>query len=332
MNQKTEIYGTIGPSCMDEETLKEMIEAGMSGIRLNLSHASLAGSREILLHYRQACASAGIDGQLLIDMQGPELRIGNLRQDIDVREYISLGGDIPVSPAVLAKIEKGDHILIDDGRILLEAMEKQDERWFCKVLRPGILSSRKSFKIEGKEFNGPALTKEDRMNLSNAKSYGVNAVMQPFVRNGQDIRALRKVLHDYNCESIRIFAKIENQTGLQHLDEIMGESDMIVIARGDLGNDMPLWHLPAVQKDIEKKCLKKHKPFMVVTQMLTSMIENPVPTRAEVNDIFDAVYNGADAVMLTNETAVGKHPVEAMHYLAQTVMEAELYRENEKVS
>jgi pyruvate kinase len=169
----------------------------------------------------------------------------------------------------------------------------------------------------------PALTETDRRNLSLAVSYGVSAVMQPFVRSAQDIETVRAALKENNAGQIRIFSKIENREGLSRIDEIIQSSDMIVIARGDLGNDVPLPELPGVQKDIAAKCRAAKVPFLVVTQMLTSMIHNPVPTRAEVSDIFNAVTDGASAVMVTNETAVGSYPAEVIRIMKETADAAE---------
>ena len=176
----------------------------------------------------------------------------------------------------------------------------------------------------------PVLTEHDLYNIRLAKEYGVTALMQPFVCSGEDLKKVREILQEEKAEHIQIFAKIENRIGVDNLDSILPEADLIVIARGDLGNDMPLWELPVIQKKVEKSCKKYGKPYMVVTQMLSSMEQNPIPTRAEVSDIFHAAYHGAEAVMVTGETAVGKYPVEVIRYLANTVREAIEYK-NSKV-
>jgi pyruvate kinase len=221
---------------------------------------------------------------------------------------------------VLDVLQEEDTILLDDGKIELKM-----KQGLLQVVRGGVLSSRKSVKITGKDILLPALTAEDRINLSQAKQAGVRAVMQPFVRSAKDIHAVRAELARNGCEDIRIFSKIENRTGLAHLDEIIPASDMIVIARGDLGNDIPLPQLPGVQKDIARRCLYYHVPFLVVTQMLSSMIHSPIPTRAEVSDIFNAVTDGAGAVMVTNETAAGDYPVAVMKVLSDTGNAAEAW-------
>lgn len=316
-----EIYGTLGPACAKESILTDMLDNGMTGIRLNLSHSSLMQSEKWLSALNNACQKTNRKCDLLIDMQGSEIRTGKIPdQVLKVSQIISLS-DLKLSEKVIQEIHTGDVLLIDDGKIQLRMID--DAHAF--VEREGMLSSHKSLKVKDKDIGGPALTKEDIENLENAGKYGVTALMEPFVTSGKQLKEIRRTLHDMNEDHIRIFAKIESREGIRHLDEIMPEADMIVIARGDLGNDMPLWQLPAAQEEIEDACRREHKPFMVVTEMLASMIENPRPTRAEVSDIFHAVKDSANALMLTNETAVGKYPSEAISYLYKTASEAENY-------
>ena len=314
-----ELFGTLGPSCRDKDTLRAMFENGMSGMRLNLSHTGLAESEELIRTFQAAAEEAGVKPELLIDLQGPELRVLPMKEPLVLKD----GGvydaqDIPLPDVVRDALSDGDEILLDDGKISLRLEKNQ-----MRVLRGGTLQSRKSVKIVNKSVPMPALTETDRKNLSIAQEYGVSAVMQPFVRNAEDIHTVRLALHEYGADTIRIFSKIENRDGLARIDEIIDVSDMIVIARGDLGNDVPLPQLPGVQKDIAARCLAKHIPFLVVTQMLTSMIDHPVPTRAEVSDIFNSVTDGASAVMVTNETAVGSYPAEVIRFLRETADAAE---------
>ena len=314
-----ELFGTLGPSCRNQQTLIRMFQEGMNGMRLNLSHASLKESSEMIRCYQEAAESAGVKGELLIDLQGPELRLGRLEQPKDLKENDRLEMDaLPLPKCVTDALEEQDTVLLDDGKIELFYENRQ-----FTVRRGGLLSSRKSIKIIGKDLPMPALTQTDRDNLAAANEFGVSAVMQPFVRNADDLLVLKEELNRCGCSSIRIFSKIENRTGLEHLEEIIANSDMIVIARGDLGNDVPLSELPGVQKDIAAACRKQNVPFLVVTQMLTSMIHNPIPTRAEVSDIFNAVTDGASAVMVTNETAVGDYPAEVIKVLYDTAAAAE---------
>ena len=202
-----------------------------------------------------------------------------------------------------------------------EALEKAEDQVLCKVLQPGILTSRKSIKIEGREPNLPALRPQDLSNLQYARQMGVTGVMVPFVRKADDLKEVNRVLKDMNLD-LRVFAKIENLEGAGNIDELMDWCDEIVIARGDLGNSMPLEQLPWVQHVLEEKCHQKKHPYMVVTQMLDSMRTNAAATRAEVNDVFWAVYSGADSIMLTGETAHGKYPLKAMEFFCSTAREA----------
>ncbi len=321
---RTEIYGTFGPACSRQETLEDMFRAGMTGMRLNLSHTDLADASETIAAFHSAAEVVGITPQLVVDTQGPELRIGTLEAPLDLQEgetvFFGEGG-IPLPEAVYPALEPGDEVLLDDGKIALQV--RSDGR--AEVVRGGTLTGRKSVKITGKSIPLPVLTERDIANLRQAKTFGVTGLLQPFVRSGEDLRQLRRLLRENGAEHLRIFAKIESREGAENLADILPEADVIVIARGDLGNDMPLWELPGLQKRISAACRAAGKPFLVVTQMLASMEHRAVPTRAEVSDIFNAVADGAAAVMLTGETAVGQYPVEAIRYLVNTAREAEVY-------
>lgn len=324
-----EIFGTLGPACADPETIANMFHMGMNGMRLNLSHGSLKDSRQMLDAFHLAAERTGRKAELLIDMQGPELRIGSVRekeyQKNDPVIFTSDGtAGIPVPDRIIRVLEKGDTVLIDDGKV--EALiTETGERCAGVIVRGGRIRSRKSIKVIGKDITGPVLTETDLENIAAAQTYGVTALMQPFVTDGRQLKEVRNELEKAGCGYIRVFAKIENRQGIDNLDSIIPEADMIVIARGDLGNDMPLWDLPAAQEYIAGKCRQADTPFMVVTEMLASMVNRPVPTRAEVSDIFRAVVQGASAVMVTNETAVGIYPAEVIRFLKQTAASAENY-------
>lgn len=336
---KTEIYATFGPSCGTESILKDMIDAGLTGMRLNLSHTTLTASSAYIRAYQKAAEESGVTPQILIDMQGPELRIGNLEKPLLLEDgqLITLQKEsIPVPDAVMQAVKPGDQVLLDDGKIQICIVDtsmadtfdknehlKNKKSIRAKVLRGGLLHSHKSIKILNTNVAMPVLTEHDLENIRLASSYGVTALMQPFVLNGADLAYVRQILKENGAENIQIFAKIENRLGVENLESIIPEADVIIIARGDLGNDMPLWELPAVQKKIERICSKYGKPYIVVTQMLASMEKSPVPTRAEVSDIFHAVLHGACGVMITGESAIGAYPVEAVQYLANTALEAE---------
>lgn len=329
----TEIFGTLGPACAQADILEKMFLEGMTGMRLNLSHTNLRESEPLIQYFHQAAQRAGVRPELLIDMQGPEIRIGELCEPLQLTESEERtlteqsaakpdAGAIPVADSVLSVLEAGDHILLDDGKLELVVTSVKPQIAAC-VLRGGILQERKSLKVADKQIPGPVLTEQDRENIRLAKDYGVTALMQPFVTKGTQLSEVKSVLWEHGMTDIRIFAKIENREGMLQMRDIMPDADMIVIARGDLGNDMPLWELPAAQKKISDICKEASKPFLVVTQLLASMVQHPYPTRAEVSDIYHAVADGAGAVMVTNETAVGKYPVEVIRYLKKTVQEAE---------
>ena len=393
-----EYFGTFGPNCHTGEQLKALLEAGMTGIRLNLSHKNLEECREWILAYQEAQAELGMAARLLIDLKGPELRLGNLEEtlflqkgqallldpcgneskssesensEVMISEAEALGSVLPVIPVpeiLEAYLQKGQALLLNDGTVRLEVVEKvydepadkaltdktdmevtlfekvtekTDEknrknrkskkskksrsRIMCRVLRGGEVGSRKSIALEQVEVPSPTLTPEDLENLKVAESFCVTDVMLPFVRGKEDIQNLRQALKECGAENIQIHAKIENKRGVEKLEEILEETDAVVIARGDLGQAYPLWELPVVQKKIAAACCRKQIPFMVVTQMLQSMIKNPVPTRAEVMDIYNAVADGAASLMLTGETAVGEYPEEAMAYLVKTAEAAGKY-------
>lgn len=385
-----EYYATAGPAWQSPEQIEKIVKTGLTGIRLNLSHTSLEASRERIQCYREIAERLGKKPEIIMDLKGPEMRVGWLKSRMQLwpgNELIlkakSSRESSPVlcaPPAIINAVEPGDHILVHDGIIELEAVEELEpeivmnsvqettgepesgkpdgdeqaeapaempegealtqspsetqeirRRFRLRVVRGGILNSQQSIKIVGKEVYGPVLTKADLENLDLARELGITICMQPFVRDGADVEALREAIKERGLD-MRIFAKIESQTGLQNLDSIIETTDVVVIARGDLGNAVPLWQLPRVQKEIAEKCRAHGRPFMVVTQMLQSMVSRAVPTRAEVSDIFNAVLDGASSVMLTAETSIGEHPVEAVEYLIKTAEEGRRYLEESEAS
>ncbi|WP_330369792.1 pyruvate kinase [Butyrivibrio sp. FCS014] len=326
-----DIFGTLGPSCDDEEVLKAMFKEGMTGIRINLSHVMLADCEESIRRIQRAAKAIGITPKILIDMQGPELRIGDLKEPLELKEGVILhirqekasgitsetdpDNVICIDPRILRKLSPDQEVLLDDGRILAVVTKAKENAAEAKVLLGGTLKGRKSVAIKGLNIDDmPALTECDLENLKYAKKLGITGVMQPFVRSADDLKEVRKAAG----ENLRIYAKIENLTGVRNLKSFLPYTDEIIIARGDLGNAMPLWELPGAQKSIAKICREHNKPFMVVTQMLFSMEHSKVPTRAEVSDIYNAVADGASSVMVTGETAVGEYPVEVIRYLSKT--------------
>lgn len=340
------IYGTVGPSCSNAGTLEAMFREGMTGLRLNLSHTSLRDAGDLITHIHVAANRVQRRALLLIDMQGPELRVGRMRDVLDLadgaavilapcaacadRGGCSVAGNnavIPIPGICFPHLDEGRELLLDDGKIMLRVTRGHDDFAEACVVRGGRLCSEKSIAVAGAHIDAPAVTDADMRNLADAAEFGVTAVMQPFVRGREDLDAVRSEMNKCGLKDAVLMAKVENTDGIEHLPELIAGSDEIVIARGDLGNAMPLWELPAVQKRIARACREAGRRFMVVTQMLASMENSAVPTRAEVSDIFNAVLDGASSVMVTGETAVGRYPAETIRYLAKTAAEAEKYAE-----
>lgn len=319
-----EIYGTLGPACAQGSILEQMFRCGMTGLRLNLSHTSLEESAPLLEQMRLAAERCGVRPQLLIDLQGPELRVGKQGLPLLLEE----GARLPLRRLALpehlyAALQPETELLLDDGRLCVRVLPAGEGL----VLRGGTLAPGKSVAVPGLCAALPALTAADRKNLSLASAFGVTGVMQSFVRSREDVEEVRTAL----CGTgLRHFAKLENQAGLDSLEQWIGLPDVLVIARGDLGNAVPLWELPGVQKRVAARARQAGKPFLVVTQMLASMERTAVPTRAEVSDIFNAVLDGASALMLTGETAAGRYPAEAMDYFCRTIRAAETFLREER--
>ena len=317
-----ELYGTLGSSCARRDILTRMFQAGMTGLRLNLSHTTLAECAPLLEEeLGPAARQAGVVPQLILDLQGPELRVGRLERPVLLEEgqAVRLGpGGIPIPSSVVEAARPGDALSLDDSALLLTIREVCPDHLTAQVERGGVLRSRKSLALLGREVDAPTLTPVDWDNLALAGRFGVTHILQPFVRGREDVLTVRRALDSLGLERVKIMAKIENRRGLEHLDEIMEAADILCIARGDLGNSIPLWELPSIQKHIAARCRRAGTPFFVVTQLLWSMETRAVPTRAEVSDIYNAVLDGSCALMLTGETAAGQYPAQAMEYLAKT--------------
>lgn len=321
-----EFYGTLGTACQDRSTVRALFQAGMTGARLNLSHAGLAAcTGSINDVFWPAARAEGVDAKLMIDLQGPELRVGQLPHPMRLKEGSELllgDGGVPIPEAVLRCARKGHQISLDDSALLLEVRRTSHSVLLCRVVRGGLLQSKKSLAILGVQSDAPALTQADLDDLDQARRFGVTHILQPFVRGPEDLQTLRDALHARGLDDLQVMAKIESRQGMDRLEEIMGQADQICIARGDLGNAIPLWEVPSAQKSMARRCRAAKKAFCLVTQLLWSMERRPVPTRAEVCDIYNGVLDGADSLMLTGETAVGKYPVQAMEYLVKTARRA----------
>ena len=317
-------YATLGPSCCDTAALSALLRRGVTGFRLNLSHTPLAARTDWIAALHEAERKTGLRAQLMIDLRGPEVRIGDMPVPLPLAEgaAVTLGADIPVDGDVLDALRPGMTVLLDDGAMALTVVDGG----VCRVTRGGTLTGHKSLTLEGVDLRRPALCEADLADLSQAAALGVNAVMQPFVRSAGDLRVVRQTMAENGLADAELFAKVENQPGLDALPDWLALCDVVTIARGDLGSSLPLEQLPAAQKRIAALCRSHRKPFLVVTQLLHSMIDHPSPTRAEVLDIYNAVLDGADCLMLTGETAQGRYPLESADWLIRVAQEAEKAR------
>lgn len=317
-------YATLGPACCEPSMLRALLRRGITGFRLNLSHTPLAARRDWIAALHDAERQTGLSASLMIDLRGPEVRIGALPAPLPLAEgdTVTLGADIPVEADVLAALRPGMTVLLDDGAMALTVLDGG----VCRVTRGGVLTGHKSLTLEGADLHRPALCEADLADLAQAAALGVDAVMQPFVRSADDLRAVRRAMAERGLAGAELFAKVENQPGLDALPDWMDLCGVVTIARGDLGSSLPLEQLPAAQKHIAALCRSRGKPFLVVTQLLHSMLDHPTPTRAEVLDIYNAVLDGADCLMLTGETAQGRYPLEAADWLLRVAREAEKAR------
>lgn len=317
-------YATLGPSCCDTAALAALLRRGVTGFRLNLSHTPLAARTDWIDALHAAERKTGLRAQLMIDLRGPEVRIGDMPVPLPLAEgaAVTLGADIPVDGDVLNALRPGMTVLLDDGAMALTVVDGG----VCRVTRGGTLTGHKSLTLEGVDLRRPALCEADLADLSQAAALGVNAVMQPFVRSAGDLRVVRQTMAENGLADAELFAKVENQPGLDALPDWLALCNVVTIARGDLGSSLPLEQLPAAQKRIAALCRSHRKPFLVVTQLLHSMIDHPSPTRAEVLDIYNAVLDGADCLMLTGETAQGRYPLESADWLIRVAQEAEKVR------
>ncbi len=319
-------YATLGPACCRVDTLSRMLQLGLTGFRLNLSHRTLESCRSWTDELKKAAAQTGTSPELIIDLRGAELRLPQLPQPLTVRsgDLLTLGSDgIPLEDDILGALRCGQTVLLDDGAVEL-LVESSDGRCaLCRCLRGGLIESRKSITLPGVEVPRPAVSAADHADLAVARDHGVTAVMQPFVRSREDLQQVHRALQQHDLSHLQIFAKVENAEGLSSVGDWLDLCDVVTIARGDLGSNLPLCDLPRAQKKIAAICRDANKDFLVVTHLLQSMIHNAVPTRAEITDIYNACLDGAAALMLTGETAQGTHGIEAVRILLEMARRGE---------
>lgn len=324
--RKTKILATLGPATESEEVIRRLIEAGANIFRLNMSHASHEWCREVVSRIRNASRECDRTVATLVDLQGPSIRTG----DVDGKLDIQVGSVIEFRNAKLdpsrelsvttnysglsEDVKVGDVMLVDNGEIHFKITQKEEGRLICEALTAGQMGSRRHINLPGVKVNLPALTKKDLLDLKLAAELEVDFVAISFVRDADHVRYLRRQLEEVDCTA-RIVAKIEDQEAVRNLSNIITESDAVMVARGDLGIEVHIEELPVVQRRILRECARIGRKVIVATHMLESMIENPVPTRAEITDVANAVFEQADAVMLSGETSVGRYPVKCVEVL-----------------
>ncbi len=334
-NRKTKIICTLGPAVGTTEKLRELILAGMNGARFNFSHGDHESHMDMLNKLRSVRDNLGRPIATILDTKGPEIRIRSFADGrielksgdtftLTTRDVVGTAEIVSVTYADLpSEVKPGTTILIDDGLIGIEVVSIEDTDIRCKVVTGGPLSNNKSINIPGVSIHLPALTEKDEQDLKFGAENDFDYVAASFVRKADDVRAIREVLHKYGGDAMRIIAKIENQEGVDNLEEILDVADGVMVARGDLGVEIPAPRVPVEQKRMIRTAIEKGKLVVIATQMLDSMIRNPRPTRAEVSDVANAVFDGADCVMLSGETASGKHPIEAVKTMVSIVTQAE---------
>jgi pyruvate kinase len=335
IDPKTKIVATIGPASAAPEVLRSMMQSGMDVCRLNFSHGNYAFYEELIRNIRAVSAELGLNTAILADLQGPKMRVGEMA---DGPIMLEEGAELIITTELIKgrpgmvstsytqfpqDVKKGELVLLDDGKLRLEVVSTDGKTAVTtRVLNGGPLSANKGLNLPNTKISLPCLTEKDKQDLDFALEHDVDWVGLSFVRNARDIIELKGIIHQREKHA-RVVAKIEKPEALNDIDEIIRESDALMVARGDLGVEIPMEQVPLVQKDIIKRCLAHHRPVIVATQMMESMITNITPTRAEVNDVANAVLDHADAVMLSAETSVGRYPVEVVQAMNKILLEME---------
>ena len=332
--RKTKIVCTLGPATEKAETLRQLIHEGANVFRLNMSHARHDWVREIVPRIRAIAEELGQAVAILMDTQGPTIRTGDLKTDLhlkpgDILEFTVRGAKSEEAYSVdvnydglINDIKEGETVLVDNGVIHLLVLEKRENRLRCKVITAGTLGSRRHINLPGVRVNLPPLTKKDLGDVALGIELNVDFIALSFVRQRSDLEELRQLLAQKESK-VQVMAKIEDQSGVRWIQEIIAAADVIMVARGDLGIEVPLEELPIIQRKIVKLCARLGKPVIVATHMLESMIHNPLPTRAEITDVANAVFEQADAIMLSGETSLGSYPVECVRVLNRVALRIE---------
>ncbi len=339
---KTKILVTLGPATKDKESVQKLIRTGIDAVRLNLSHGSYESFEELYNSIHTACIEEKTPLAILVDLQGPKIRIGDLEtpsvfletgSTIEITIKDILGNDKIISTSYKHLIEDaqpGNTILINDGLIRLIVLEKKSDSVICKIVNGGILTARKGMNLPGMNLSTPSITEKDFKDLEFVLNHRVDYIALSFVRKPEDVLQLKEWLKEKG-RNIPVIAKIEKKEAVDNLDSIIEVADGIMIARGDLGVELPAQEVPVLQKTIIKKCNELGKLVITATQMLESMIQSPVPTRAEASDVANAVWDGTDVVMLSGETSIGKYPFQAVKIMNDIIINAEQHLEDKRI-
>lgn len=333
--RKTKIVCTMGPACDSVDTLREMIRSGMNVARLNMAHGELEDHARRIERIREAAAAENAIVPILLDIKGPEVRIGKLEEasymlvagetlTLTTEEVLGNGRRIHVNYSELPLVVKpGNTILLDDGLIDLEVASVEATEVHCTIVNGGLIKPRKGVNLPGIRTTLPGVTERDIRHIHFGIQQNIDIVAPSFVRRAEDILEIRELLQAHGAGHVQIISKIENEEGVVNLDSIIAASDGIMVARGDLGVEIPVQDVPSMQRDMINKCNVAGKPVIVATHMLDSMQVNPRPSRAEVSDVAGAVMQGTDAIMLSGETAAGKYPVQSVATMAAIALKAE---------
>lgn len=334
-HQNTKIVATLGPACSEEEQLKDLIRAGADVLRLNFSHGDHAGKKDVVDRIIKINKDHNLNVGILADLQGPKLRVGEMKdggQPVKSGDIITFTSDECIGTSEKAymsyqnfarDVNVGEKVLCDDGKLVFEVVETDGEKNVkLKAMFGGVLKSKKGVNLPDTAISLPSLTEKDRKDLDFILTLPVHWIALSFVREANDIIELKKLIADGGHKA-KVIAKIEKPEAVKNIKEIIKATDAIMVARGDLGVEVPLEQLPSIQKNIIARCIQKSKPVIVATQMMESMITNPSPTRAEVADVANAVLDGTDAVMLSGETSVGDHPALVVETMSRIIADAE---------
>ena len=332
--RKTKIVCTIGPACRNKETIDKMINAGMNVARINLSHGNRDEHKKTVDILKTSRKELDCPLSILLDTRGPEIRIKTFQKDEiilkDGEEFIltveDIEGDdkkVGITYESLPKeVKINDQILIDDGKISLRVLVSDEKEIKCKVIRGGKISNHKGINVPNVKLNMAYLNEKDIEDIKFGIENGTDYIAASFVRRKEDVDGLRKLLDENKGDRVKIIAKIENNEGLDNFEEILKNADGIMVARGDMGVEVAYENLPGIQKKVIRRCREEGKIVITATQMLESMINSSVPTRAEITDVANAVFDGTSAIMLSGETAMGKYPIESVKTMAKIAKRA----------